>query len=131
MPPKNKLKFDEQQQGIRAFLTPGRLTVSGEPVTEVVSESVPPLESERKGIKSGVGLSGDGDEGQKWVFNSSWLKLFSWFVYKPQNRMFCSKCKQTRKKNSFTSGYMNFRKSSVTDHADTHDHQVALEVTGD
>ena len=57
--------------------------------------------------------------------------IFSWLVYdKPQNQMFCSICKQAGKKNSFTPGCIHFRKSSVTltDHADTHDYQAALEV---
>ena len=60
-------------------------------------------------------------------FKTSWLDKFVWLKYTGE-KMYCKYCEEAKKKNSYTSGCMNFRISHIQKHGKSRDHSAATEA---
>ena len=71
------------------------------------------------------------DEGDERCFVQSWTENYPWITYdKEECRMYCSICKQHKKKNTFaSSGSTNFRRSALVDHGKSGEHTDALRLS--
>ena len=62
-------------------------------------------------------------------YRPEWEKDFDWLRFDENNKkMYCALCRECKKTNSFTKGCENFRKSAMTEHEETNDHQLCVKA---
>ena len=136
MPPKKKTRVDDKQRSLTDLftLTKKKSVIESESTIQPTTSShesgvsVPVPESETVVVEDATH-----DSGKKRTeirFQTAWKDSFPWLRFEAESdMMYCSACIEAKVvKNSFTVGCKNIRKSAITDHLLTADHQLALQV---
>ena len=98
-------------------------------ITTVTSQGWDPAKQPRdQDSVSSTSTSAD-PVGKQRAFIKSWLAQFLWLkYYQTTSLMYRTKYKDAKFSNYFTQGSGNFRKSALTEHAETRDHRTAFQV---
>ncbi|CAK6981758.1 zinc finger protein 862-like [Scomber scombrus] len=66
-----------------------------------------------------------------WAFRPEWKDKYPWLrcdIIDGSEKMFCSHCEKSGKKNGFTRGSTNMRSSSLIEHSQCNDHVIAVSL---